>query len=116
MEEGITCFTALLLADNAEMVGLLNRVGEVELKAREGEAIQVEVPLAPEVVKDPALRERAAGGGGHRGPPRLDARRDRPRSRSGRARARSATSSERLVRPSFCWMWARWDSTVRTLR
>ena len=56
VEEGITCFTALLLADNAEMVGLLNSVGEVELKAREGEAIQVEVPLAPEVVQDPALR------------------------------------------------------------
>ena len=56
MEEGITCFTALLLADNTEMVGLLTGVGEVEVTAREGEAIQVEVPLAPEVVKDPALR------------------------------------------------------------
>jgi len=56
VEEGITCFTALLLADNTEMVGLLRGVGELEVKAREGEAIQVVVPLAPEVVKDPALR------------------------------------------------------------
>ena len=56
MEEGITCFTALLLADNAEMLGLLDAVGEVEVTAREGDAIQVRVPLAPDVVKDPALR------------------------------------------------------------
>jgi GNAT superfamily N-acetyltransferase len=56
VEEGISCFTALLLADNAEMVGLLDSVGEVETTAREGETIQVLVPLAPEVVKDPALR------------------------------------------------------------
>jgi GNAT superfamily N-acetyltransferase len=56
VEEGITCFTALLLAENKEMVGLLAGVGEVEVTAREGEAIQVLVPLAPEVVKDPALR------------------------------------------------------------
>ena len=56
VEEGITCFTALLLAENKEMVGLLTGVGDVEVTAREGEAIQVEVPLAPEVVKDPALR------------------------------------------------------------
>ena len=56
VEEGITCFTALLLAENKEMVGLLTGVGEVEVKERAGETIQVEVPLAPEVVKDPALR------------------------------------------------------------
>ena len=56
VEEGISCFTALLLAENKEMVGLLTGFGDVEVTAREGEAIQVEVPLAPEVVKDPALR------------------------------------------------------------
>jgi GNAT superfamily N-acetyltransferase len=56
VENGIGCFTALLLADNREMVGLLAGVGEVEVRAREGEAILVEVPLGPEVVKDPALR------------------------------------------------------------
>jgi GNAT superfamily N-acetyltransferase len=56
VEEGIDCFTALLLAENSEMLGLLNAVGEVDVKSREGEVIEVEVPLAPEVVKDPALR------------------------------------------------------------
>ena len=56
VEEGISCFTALLLAENKEMVGLLTGFGHVEVTAREGEAIRVEVPLAPEVVKDPALR------------------------------------------------------------
>ena len=56
VEEGISCFTALLLAENKEMVGLLTGFGDVEVTAREGEAIRVEVPLAPEVVKDPALR------------------------------------------------------------
>lgn len=56
VEEGINTFTALLLATNQEMVGLLEGVGEVETVAREGEAVQVRVPLAPEVTKDPALR------------------------------------------------------------
>ena len=72
LEEGITSLTALLLADNAEMVGLLKGVGELDVKAREGEAIQVEVPLAPEVVKDPALRSvlrAVAASGGMARPP-----------------------------------------------
>jgi GNAT superfamily N-acetyltransferase len=56
VEEGFTCFTALLLAENKEMVGLLDSVGEVRVTAREGETIHVLVPLAPDVVKDPALR------------------------------------------------------------
>ncbi len=56
VEEGINCFTALLLASNREMVGLLHSVGDVEVLAQEGEAIQVRVPLAPDVVQDPALR------------------------------------------------------------
>ena len=56
VEEGISRFNALLLADNAEMIGLLNAVGHVDVTDREGETIQVVVPLAPEVVQDPALR------------------------------------------------------------
>ena len=56
VEEGIRCFTALLLADNDDMRGLLEAVGHVEVTDREGEAIQVLVPLEPEVVKDPSLR------------------------------------------------------------
>jgi GNAT superfamily N-acetyltransferase len=56
VEEGITCFTALLLSQNKEMVGLLSGVGDLEVTAHQGETIQVLVPLEPEVVKDPALR------------------------------------------------------------
>ncbi len=55
-EQGITRFTALLLARNEEMRGLLEAVGDVRVTGRGGEAIEVEVPLAPEVVQDPALR------------------------------------------------------------
>lgn len=67
VEEGIACFTALLLAGNAEMAGLLAAVGEVKTRAREDGAIEVEVPLAPEVAQEPALRSvlravAAAGG------------------------------------------------------
>jgi RimJ/RimL family protein N-acetyltransferase len=56
VEEGIRCFTALLLSQNNEMFGLLEAVGEVEVQEHQGETIQVQVPLSPEVVKDPALR------------------------------------------------------------
>lgn len=55
-EEGIDKFTALLLAGNEDMVGLLKGVGELEVTGREGEAIQVDVPLSPQVARDPALR------------------------------------------------------------
>lgn len=56
VEEGIHVFTAMLLARNADMRGLLEAVGDVEVTAREGEVIEVEVPLADEVAQDPALR------------------------------------------------------------
>jgi RimJ/RimL family protein N-acetyltransferase len=55
-EEGITRFTALLLARNEDMRGLLDAVGDLEVTARDGGVIGVEVPLAPEVAQDPALR------------------------------------------------------------
>ncbi len=56
LEEGITRFTALLLAENDEMLALLEGVGTSRVTGREGEAVQVEVPLAPELREDPALR------------------------------------------------------------
>lgn len=55
-EEGIDCFTALLLADNEEMAGLLEDVGEVQVTEREGGTVSVDVPLDSDVTGDPALR------------------------------------------------------------
>jgi GNAT superfamily N-acetyltransferase len=48
LEEGIQSFTALLLAENEEMKGLLASLGSVRTVAREGGTIQVEVPLHPD--------------------------------------------------------------------
>ena len=48
LEEGIECFTALLLAENEEMKGLLGSVGTVRTVGQEGGTIQVEVPLHPD--------------------------------------------------------------------
>jgi RimJ/RimL family protein N-acetyltransferase len=55
-EEGITCWTALLLAENEDMAGLLADVGDVQITDREGGTIQVDVPLDPQLARDPALR------------------------------------------------------------
>jgi RimJ/RimL family protein N-acetyltransferase len=55
-DEGITRFTALLLADNDAMVALLDDLGKVEVTDRDGDAVEVDVPLEPEVTGDPALR------------------------------------------------------------
>jgi RimJ/RimL family protein N-acetyltransferase len=55
-EEGISTFTALLLARNEDMRGLLDAVGSVQVTSRDGEVIEVQVPLAPEIAQDPALR------------------------------------------------------------
>lgn len=55
-EEGIRAFTAILLAENREMSGLLGDVGPVEVTEREGDVIEVSVPLEAEVTGDPALR------------------------------------------------------------
>jgi GNAT superfamily N-acetyltransferase len=55
-EEGVRTWTALLLADNADMTGLLQDVGSVEVTDREGGTIQVDVPLDQELIWDPALR------------------------------------------------------------
>jgi GNAT superfamily N-acetyltransferase len=55
-EEGIDRFTALLLADNDAMVSLLDDIGPVEVTDRDGNTVEVDVPLSPEVTGDPALR------------------------------------------------------------
>jgi GNAT superfamily N-acetyltransferase len=48
LEEGIECFTALLLSENDEMLGLLASIGSVRTTARDGGTIEVEVPLQPD--------------------------------------------------------------------
>jgi GNAT superfamily N-acetyltransferase len=48
IEEGIDRFTAVLLARNSEMVGLLESLGQVSVTGRNGGTLEVEVPLEPE--------------------------------------------------------------------
>jgi RimJ/RimL family protein N-acetyltransferase len=48
LEEGIDHFTAVLLAENREMIGLLESVGQVKVTGRESGTLIVEVPLEPE--------------------------------------------------------------------
>jgi GNAT superfamily N-acetyltransferase len=55
-QEGITSFTAVLLADNPRMVSLLRGIGSVDITAREEGMVRVEVPIEGEVTRDPALR------------------------------------------------------------
>jgi GNAT superfamily N-acetyltransferase len=55
-EEGITRFTALLLATNHEMIELFEGLGAVHVVDREGGALQVEVPV-PKRGLSPELRE-----------------------------------------------------------
>jgi GNAT superfamily N-acetyltransferase len=44
---GIRCFTASLFADNAVMLGLFERLGEVTVTQRDGPVIEILVKLAP---------------------------------------------------------------------
>jgi RimJ/RimL family protein N-acetyltransferase len=48
LEEGIDRFTALLLAENREMIALLESVGHVTVTGRDSGTLQVEVPLEAE--------------------------------------------------------------------
>jgi RimJ/RimL family protein N-acetyltransferase len=48
LEEGIDRFTAVLLAENKEMIALLESVGQVTVTGREAGTLNVEVPLEPE--------------------------------------------------------------------
>jgi GNAT superfamily N-acetyltransferase len=44
-EDGITSFTALMLADNVQMMDLLEQVGPVRVVDREPGTVEVEVPI-----------------------------------------------------------------------
>jgi RimJ/RimL family protein N-acetyltransferase len=48
LEEGIDRFTAVLLAENKEMIALLESLGQVTVTDREAGTLNVEVPLEPE--------------------------------------------------------------------
>jgi RimJ/RimL family protein N-acetyltransferase len=48
LEEGIDRLTAVLLAENKEMIALLETVGDVKVTGRDSGTLQVEVPLQPE--------------------------------------------------------------------
>jgi GNAT superfamily N-acetyltransferase len=53
-DEGITRFTALMLATNSEMMDLLEQLGPVRVVDRDAGAVEVEVPN-PHVEVSPAL-------------------------------------------------------------
>lgn len=55
-EEGINTFTALMLADNTEMMDLLERLGAVRIVDRAAGTVEVEVRI-PAVGVGPALRK-----------------------------------------------------------
>jgi hypothetical protein len=55
-EEGITTFTALMLAANEEMIDLLRRLDPVRIVDRERGTVEIEVPI-PEIGLAPALRK-----------------------------------------------------------
>ena len=55
-EEGITTFTALMLATNEEMIDLLKRLDPVRIIDREAGRVEVEVPI-PQIGLAPALRK-----------------------------------------------------------
>jgi hypothetical protein len=55
-EEGITSFTALMLATNTTMMELLEQLGPVRIVDRETCTVEVEVPN-PRVTVSPALRK-----------------------------------------------------------
>jgi GNAT superfamily N-acetyltransferase len=48
LEEGIEQFTAVLLAENKEMIGVLESLGQVAVIDREAGTLNIEVPLEPE--------------------------------------------------------------------
>lgn len=55
-EEGITTFTALMLAQNREMLDLLEELGPMRIIDRAPGTVQIEVPI-PEIGLAPALRK-----------------------------------------------------------
>lgn len=55
-EEGVTSFTALMLATNTEMMDLLESIGPVQVLDRDAGTVEVETPLAGHGIP-PQLRE-----------------------------------------------------------
>ena len=55
-EEGITSFTALMLATNTEMLDVLEHLGPLQIVDRDSGTIEIEAPI-PEVGLSPALRK-----------------------------------------------------------
>jgi len=55
-EQGITTFTALMLATNNEMMDLLKRLGPVHIVDQEAGTVEIEVPI-PAIGLAPALRK-----------------------------------------------------------
>ena len=55
-EEGLSAFTALLLAENDSMMGLFEGIGSVVVDDRGQGSMQVTIPLDSEVAEEPALR------------------------------------------------------------
>ncbi len=55
-EEGITTFTALMLATNEDMLDILRRLDPVRIIDRESGRVEIEVPI-PEVGVAPALKK-----------------------------------------------------------
>lgn len=45
VDNGIRCFTALLFADNAPMLALFEKLGEVTVTGRDGSVVEIAVPL-----------------------------------------------------------------------
>jgi GNAT superfamily N-acetyltransferase len=73
--EGIVRFTALLLAENREMLELLEALGPVRMVDRHSDTVEVEAELAPEGA-GPELH--GVLGASARGPVRLGVRRPAP--------------------------------------
>ena len=55
-EEGITTFTALMLATNQEMMDLLKELDPMRIVDREAGTVEIEVPIPP-IGLAPALRK-----------------------------------------------------------
>lgn len=55
-EEGIRSFTALMLADNADMMDVLSRLAPVRVVDREAGTVEIEMPI-PEAGLAPALKK-----------------------------------------------------------
>jgi len=95
-EEGITTFTALMLAANEEMLDMLKRLDPVRIVDREAGRVEVEVPI-PEIGLAPALRKVLQIAAGNDVAVPLADRHQAPRLADGGRRVRSSTQRRRSV-------------------